>query len=244
MKDNAPEDICWFRGVKNADLPLMPGAYWRKDYSELDSLLQFSQEGRAFADVGEIDDWKTYYLAQHNGVPTRLLDWTENFITALFFATDGWDGETKPCIWIIRPCCINQLSLGWSGLISPERNAELNAWMPTPISAGSQKVTSKDGKWVYDSANPLSLYPRKNNARLIAQQGTFTVHGTERIPIENWITERAQDHRKLICKIVFSRKLKPATVMGELADLGLRRSTIYPDLYNFVLEMRERQGWQ
>ncbi len=244
MKENAPSDVCWFRGVNNAALSLMPGAYWRANYNELDTLLQFSQEGRAFADIGEVDDWKTYYLAQHNGVPTRLLDWTENLITALFFATDGWSGTTTPCVWIIRPCMVNQLSLGWSGLISPERNAELNAWMPTPISAGSQKVTSKDGKWVYDSANPISLYPRKNNARLIAQQGTFTVHGTQRIPLDSWILDKARaDHPKIVCKIKFSRKMKCATVMSELSDLGLRRSTIYPDLYNFVLQMKEYQGW-
>jgi len=97
---------------------------------------------------------------------------------------------------------------------------------------------------VYDSANPIALYPRKNNARLIAQQGTFTVHGTLRVALDSWITEKAPtSHHRLICKIVFSRKLKSDTVMAELADLGLRRSTIYPDLQNFVLEMKERQGW-
>jgi hypothetical protein len=144
----------------------MPGAYWRENYNELETLLQFSQEGRAFADIGEVDDWKTYYFAQHNGVPTRLLDWTQNFITALFFAIDGWSGETAPCVWIMQPCCVNQLSFGWAGLISPERNEELNGWMPTPIAKGSQKITTQDGKWVYDSANPIALYPRKNNPRL------------------------------------------------------------------------------
>ncbi len=66
----------------------------------------------------------------------------------------------------MQPCCVNELSLGWAGLISPERNLELNAWMRTAIAAGSQKVTSKDGKWVYDSATPIAMYPRKNNARL------------------------------------------------------------------------------
>jgi len=201
--------VCWFRGVKDSSLNLLPGAYWRNNYNELDTLLQFSQEGRAFAEVGEIDDWKTYYLAQHNGVPTRLLDWTENFVTALFFATDGWNGGTTPCVWIVQPECINQLSIGWSGLISPERNYELNAWMPSLIAAGNQKLASKDGKWVYDNANPIALYPRKNNPRLIAQQGTFTVHGTLRAPIDQWITSNTADHGQLICKIVFSKKLKP-----------------------------------
>src|SRR5579863_2893460 len=65
----------WFRGVNNADFELQPGAYRRSDYDEFRPLLDFVQEGRAYADVGELSDWKTYYLAQHHGIPTRLLDW-------------------------------------------------------------------------------------------------------------------------------------------------------------------------
>ena len=245
MNTNAPSDVCWFRGVKDSTLPLLPGAYWRNNYDEFSTLLQFSQDGRAFADVGELDDWKTYYLAQHNGVPTRLIDWTENFVTALFFATDGWSGAATPCVWIMKPCHVNKLSLGWSGLISPERNAELNAWMPSSILTGSQKIPTKDGKWVYDSANPIALYPRKNNPRLIAQQGTFTVHGTNREPLESWIASTATgNHQSLICKIVFSKRVRKDDLVQQLADLGLRRSTIYPDLHNFVLEMKQQHQWE
>ena len=180
MKANASEDICWFRGVTDASLSLLPSAYWRTGYDEFQTLLQFSQEGRAFADVGEVDDWRTYYLAQHNGIPTRLLDWTENFITALFFATDGLKDGTNPCVWIVRPTQVNKLSLSWPGLISPERNDEVNAWMPTRIAAGPSKITTKDGQWVYDNSRPLALYPRKNNARMVAQQGTFTAGPMDR----------------------------------------------------------------
>jgi FRG domain len=245
MRDNSPEDICWFRGVKDNRLSLLPGAYWREGYNEWDTLLRFSQEGRAFADVGEIDDWKTYYLAQHNGIPTRLLDWTENFISALFFATDGWDGVTTPCVWIIRPCYINQLSIGWSGLVSPERNEELTAWAPTRIKAGAEEIRTKDGEWVYDSAKPLALYPRKNNARLVAQQGTFTVHGTLKTPLDEWIIEQEPaTHASVLCKVVFTQKVKRGTLVSELDDLGLRRSTIYSDLANFVLELKDRNGWK
>jgi FRG domain len=245
MKANTKsEHHCWFRGVKDATLSLLPGAYWRKGYNEFETLVQFSQEGRAFVDMGELDDWRTYYLAQHHGVPTRLLDWTENFVTALFFAVDGWRGDTLPCVWIILPAKINGLSMNWEGLISPERYKELNAWMPTSIRDGRKRVSSDDGDWVYDSAYPLALYPRKNNARMIAQQGTFTVHGTDRDPLDAWIMKCAPtSHQEILCKVVFSRKLKVQVAVSELADLGVRRSTIYPDLQNFVLELRDRNGW-
>jgi hypothetical protein len=244
MKENAADDVCWFRGVKDSSLSLLPGAYWRTNYDEFDALLRFTQEGRAFAEIGEVDDWRTYYLAQHNGIPTRLLDWTENLITAMFFATDGWEGSTRPCVWIVRPTQINKLSFNWTGLISPERNEEVNAWMPTRIADGRIKIPTKNGEWVYDNSKPLALYPRKNNARMAAQQGTFTVHGTDRTPLDRWIVQNAPNcHETLLCKVIFSKRMKPGTLKSELAELGLRRSTIYPDLHNFVLELKDRLHW-
>lgn len=46
-------------------------------------------------------------LAQHLHFPTRLLDWSENLATALFFALDHPDCD--PCIWILEPTRLNSI---------------------------------------------------------------------------------------------------------------------------------------
>jgi hypothetical protein len=232
----------WFRGVNNCSFELVPGAYWRSSYSEIQPLIDLVQEGRAFADIGEIDDWRTYYFAQHNGIPTRLLDWTESFLAALFFAMDGWDGVTTPCIWVIRPECVNELAMGWPGLITPEQNKELNLWLPEQIKDGARTVKTRDKKWTYDSRFPLAIYPRKGNARIIAQQGVFTIHGTEKIKLNDWIVSKAAEPEKMICRVLLDGWKKEES-MNQLQALGIRRHTMYPDLSNYIQYLKESYGW-
>lgn len=51
------------------------------------------------------DDREHLFVMQHNGVPTRLLDWSENFFVGLFFAIGNADPHagTAPADHTCRP---------------------------------------------------------------------------------------------------------------------------------------------
>ena len=51
-------------------------------------------------------------LIQHYGCKTRILDWSENLLVALYFATDTNSYEKDGYLWVLMPWRLNGLTTG------------------------------------------------------------------------------------------------------------------------------------
>lgn len=87
------------RGIKNGN---------RRSYrldDEMALISMFRSQAMAHVERQPSTDLEWLALAQHFGVPTRLLDWTESLFVAAWFAVQkggGKDSEADSAIWVTR----------------------------------------------------------------------------------------------------------------------------------------------
>ena len=92
-----------FRGQPE-DKPLLPKIGRGTCKSELLSQEQrlfadFKIRSAAYLDATNRDDWDLLAVAQHNGMATRLLDWTDNPLAALWFAVREGPQDGDGVVW-------------------------------------------------------------------------------------------------------------------------------------------------
>jgi hypothetical protein len=93
-----------FRGEKKVSYQPTAGIF-RNDLatqSEISIFNEFQRHIPSFKDVSiDITNlWNVMCLAQHHGLPTRLLDWTSNPLVATFFACEN-STDQDSAVWVV-----------------------------------------------------------------------------------------------------------------------------------------------
>lgn len=209
----------WYRGQSNIDWALLPG-YVRliNPPSEATLLKRFKQSAAMLIErhPGESFDW--LFLMQHYGVPTRLLDWSESPLVGLYFAVEGYAAgqEADAALWLLRPSELNKHAhinnKDEEGYIPSFDDPELEAYSVHSL-AQNKRV----------QLLPVATIATRNNARIQAQLGVFTIHHHENTPIEE-IGDSSH-----VIKYKIPNHAKP-TILRQLRILGFGRFQMFPEL--------------
>src|SRR5262249_39579679 len=160
-----PSRTVWFRGQRSADWPLLPSLLRPPNRSNTETILikRFKQHAAPFLSSDRLEEWEWLFLMQHYGVPTRLLDWTESPLVALYFAVEESNDPTSSAVWCVYPHELNKISN--VNLSPPEdipsfgHDEVLNAYLPSRVIG----VTTAE-------QNPLAIIAPRRFRRLDAQQ--------------------------------------------------------------------------
>lgn len=228
----------WYRGLPDTAYKLVPTLY-RKGLdarNEIYMMNRFRQDAHEFLQGREpSSEWEWMLLMRHHGSPSRLLDWTENPLVGLFFATEATNGgdNSAGALWCLLPVQLNRWSLGWptSSLALPmfserecefptEQNETLLNYLPLNV---------RDLSSTSPSLAPAAAMSIRTSRRIQAQLGTFTIHHLNPTPLEDY---EDQSH---IWRFRIPATQK-SSIRSELRRIGIKESTLFPELDNVADE--------
>lgn len=208
----------WYRGQSNKDWNLVPG-YHRieRQYTESTLLTRFKQNAAMLISDIPKNSFDWLFLMQHYGVPTRLLDWTESPLVALYFAlTSSEENDYDAVLWSLKPTEFNRNA----GIRSPNEDFFIPSFEDIEVENYSvESLSSNSNNALY----PIAVIATRNNTRIQAQHGVFTIHHLDTVPIED-IGDSTH-----VTKYIIPNDNK-AKLAKQLEILGFTKFQLFPEL--------------
>lgn len=254
----------WFRAEDRLHhkTRLQPGIYRPNESSgkrkpvrkllELENDL-YEEFGRCSAQLSDLksnhDDWEwdSYFLMQHHGVPTRLLDWSDGGLIALHFAVrdKAIPPKTSSIIYVLDPYWLMRY-------LDEHRDRKAakarwkQFWRKNP-----HEVYEDDWDRLYlpsdedDFKDPLLATPETPilwdsphvTRRVAAQRSRFMIFGTD--PLFLTRLEKEKGSRLVPIRVPVG---SVSRIKQELKDAGITESVVYPDLDGLGRELN--QAWR
>jgi len=171
------------------------------------------------------DDLGWMQVAQHYGLPTRLLDWTQNAAVALFFAcSDVAKADSDGLVAILNPIELNQK-------IDPRLprifNFERDSAIITPYFKLDERIR-RSGR------RTIAINPTWNTDRIAMQQGAFTLHGSRNFDLD------ARQASSL--RYVPILKEHKESLLRELQRVGIGEMFIFPEPEHVCSHLKRTAG--
>jgi len=186
----------------------------------------FRSQASPFLDQLQRSDWGLVFAMQHYGLPSRLLDWTESFACALYFACADWDGETSAAICLLNPKELNKKSIDVNASVVldchvrdgdvPVHNLHPGIMAPIPVLPS------------------VAAEPVYTNPRMVVQQSRFVLCGDVFEPLEEQFPNAIERH-------VLTPGMS-SDIKRFLSLVGMDWASYFPDMEGLARQYRGRSS--
>jgi hypothetical protein len=213
-----------YRGMYNKDFDLktslmrLGGAYEQLEPHLLRNFRKYAHDN---ASPGN-SIWNWLAVAQHHGLPTRLLDWTYSPYVALHFATANLaNQEADAVIWCVNYVKSNNyLPKLLKGAIMEEGSNVFTPEVLEPVCASLKELAS-----FQDEDFVLFLEPPSLDARIVHQFALFAMMSKANAVLSTWL----QNHPDLYFRIIIPADLK-WEIRDKLDQVNITERVLFPGL--------------
>ena len=214
-----------FRGSSDKDCDLknrfvrMCGPNKNLEYHLLRNFRKYAQLDR---ETSHYSDWWWMTLAQHHGLPTRLLDWTYSPFVALHFATANVDQfDRDGAIWHVDFVKTNHLLP--SPLSDVREEIGCNAFTLEMLERAMPDIKYFDR--LSDEDLVVFFEPPSLDARIVNQFAFFSVMSNPTSSLNGWL----ESHPDLYKRIIIPKELK-WEVRDKVDQANITERILFPGL--------------
>lgn len=192
-------------------------------------LRNFIRYSRPFFPHPPINDWEILILAQHHGLPTRLLDWTYSPLVAAHFATVEGTPEADRAVWRLDWKALHRFfQLPELALLIQDLEGIFGQARPfTPYSLFG---AGEGGRQFAGMLEPPSL-----DARIAVQSATFTLCSDKQHSFDHFLDRHGLGS-------TLTKYVIPARDAGRIRDqldlVSVDERRLFPDLDGVAAHLR------